>query len=45
MAAHIAQQAMTTALAAGATQDEAIAAGQAVVEAAKGADGSAQMLD
>ncbi len=45
MAAHLAQQAMAAALAAGATQDEAIAAGQAVMEAATRADGSAQMLD
>ena len=34
MAAHLAQQAMATALAAGATQDEAIATGQATMEAA-----------
>ena len=45
MAAHLAQQAMAAALAAGATLDEAIAAGQAVMEAATGADGSAHMLD
>ena len=45
MATHLAQQAMAAALAAGATQDEAIAAGQAAMEAARGADGSAQMLD
>ena len=45
MAAHLAQQAMAAALAAGATHDEAIAAGQAVMEAARGTDGSAQMLD
>jgi hypothetical protein len=45
MTAHLAQQAMAAALAAGATQDEAIAAGQAVMEAARGADGTAQMLD
>ena len=32
-------------LAAGATQDEAIAAGQAAMEAATGAGGSARMLD
>ncbi len=45
IAAHLAQQAMTTALAAGATQNEAIAAGHATMEAATGADGSAHMLD
>ena len=39
MAAHLAQQAMAAALAAGATQDEAIAAGHAVMEEAKGTDG------
>ena len=45
IAAHIAQQVMAAALAAGATQDEAIAAGQAAMEAATGAGGSARMLD
>jgi flagellar hook-basal body complex protein FliE len=45
MAAHLAQQAMAAALAAGATHDEAIAAGQAVMEAATGADGTAHMMD
>ncbi len=45
MAANLAQQAMAAALAAGATQDEAIAAGQAVMEAATGADGTAHMMD
>ena len=45
MAAHLAQQAMAAALAAGATPDEAIAAGQAAMEAAAGAYGSAHMMD
>jgi len=45
MTVHLAQQSMEAALAAGATQDEAIAAGQAVMETATGANGSAQMLD
>ena len=45
MAAHLAQQAMAAALAAGATQDEAIAVGHVVMEAATGADGTAHMLD
>jgi len=45
MAAHLAQQAMEAALAAGATQDEAIEAGQAAIEATTGAGGSARMLD
>ena len=45
MAAHLAQQAMAAALAARATQDEAIVAGQAAMEAARGTNGSAQMLD
>ena len=45
MAAHLAQQAMAAAPAAGATQDEAIAAGHAVMEATTGAGGSAHMLD
>ena len=44
MAAHLAQQAMAAAMAAGATQDESIAAGQAAMDAATGADGSAHML-
>ena len=43
--AHLAQHAMQAALAAGATHDEAIAAGQAVMAAATGADGTAHMLD
>ena len=37
MAAHLAKQAMGAALAAGATQEEALAAGQAAMEAATGA--------
>jgi hypothetical protein len=45
MAAHLAQQAMAAAQAAGATHDEAIAAGHAVMEAATGADGTAHMMD
>ncbi len=45
MAAHLAQQAMAAALAARATHDDAIAAGQAAMDAAKGADGTAHMLD
>ena len=45
MTAHLAQQAMAAALAAGATQDEAIAAGHAVMEAATGVDGTTHMLD
>jgi hypothetical protein len=45
MNAHLAQQAMANELAAGATQDEAIAAGHAVMEAATGEQGSAHMLD
>ena len=45
MAAHLAQHATAAALAAGATQDDAIAAGKAAMDAARGADGSAQMLD
>ena len=45
MAAHLAHQAMAAALAAGATQDEAIAAGHAVMEAATGANGTAHMMD
>jgi septal ring factor EnvC (AmiA/AmiB activator) len=44
MTAHLAQQAMEAALAARATQDEAIAAGKAIMEAAAG-DGSAHMMD
>ncbi len=42
---HLAQQAMAAALAAGATQDEAITAGQAVMAAATGAYGTAHMMD
>ena len=45
MATHLAQQAMAAALAAGATHDEAIAAGQAAMEAATGEGSSARMLD
>ena len=45
MAAHLAKQAMAAALAAGATSDEAIAAGQAAMVAATGTGNSAQMLD
>ena len=45
MDVHLAQQAMEAALAAGATQDEAISAGHAVMEAATAAQGSAHMLD
>jgi len=45
MAAHLAQQAMAAALAARATQDEAIAAGQAVMDATTGEGSSARMLD
>ena len=45
MAAHLAQHAMAAALAARATQDEAIAAGHATMEAATGAGSSAHMLD
>ena len=45
MAAHLAQQEIAAVLAAGATQDEAIAAGQAVMEAATGAGGIAHLLD
>ena len=45
MTTHLAQQAMEATLAARATQDEAIAAGHAVMEASTGADGSAHMLD
>jgi len=45
MAVHLAQQAMEAALVAGATQDEAIAAGHVVMEAARGADGTEHMLD
>jgi hypothetical protein len=45
MAAHMAQQAMATALAARATHEEALAAGVAAQAAALGAGDSAQMLD
>ena len=45
IAAHLAHQAMAVALAARANQDEAISAGQVVMEAATGADGSAHMMD
>ena len=45
MAAHLAEQAMAAALAAGATKDEAIAAGQAAMEAATGACSSELMMD
>ena len=45
MAAHLAQLAMAAALAAIATHDEAIAAGQAAMEAATGEGSSANMLD
>ena len=45
MTAHLAQHAMAAALAAGATHDKAIAAGQVVMEAATGADGTTHMLD
>ncbi len=45
MAAHLAQQAIAAALAARATQDEAIAAGHTTMEAATGAGSSAHMLD
>ena len=45
MTSHLAQQAMAAALAARATQDEAIAAGQAAMEAATGAGSSELMLD
>ena len=45
MAAHIAQQAMATTLAARATNEEALAAGVAAEAAALGAGDIAQMLD
>ena len=45
MAAHLAHQAVAVALAAGATQNEAIAAGHATMNAATGAGSSAQLLD
>ena len=45
MAAHMAQHAMASALAAGATNEEALAAGVAAQAAALGAGDSAQMLD
>ena len=44
MTTHLAQHAMEAALTARATHDEAIATGQAIMEAATG-DGSARMLD
>ena len=45
MAAHLAQQAMAAALAARATNEEALAAGHAAMEAATGAGSSAHMQD
>ena len=45
MAAHLAHQTMAAALAACATNEEAIAAGHAAMEAATGAGSSAQMQD
>ena len=45
MAAHLAHQAMAAALAAWATNEEAIAAGHAVIEATTGAGSSAHVLD
>ena len=45
LAAHLAQQAMAAALAARDTQEEAIAAGHAAMEASTGASGPANMLD
>ena len=45
MAAHLAHPAMAAALAARATQDEAIAAGHVVMEAATGSDGTTHTLD
>jgi hypothetical protein len=45
MVAHLAQQAMGAALAAGATQEEAVAAGHAAMEAATGAGSLSRMLD
>ena len=45
MAAHLAQQAMTAALAAGATTEEAVAAGQAASYAVTGVGGAAPMQD
>jgi len=45
MAAHLAQQAMAAALAAEATNEEAIAVGQAAMEEATGAGSSTHMLD
>ena len=45
MAAHMAQQAMAAALAAGATNEEVLAAGVTTQAAALGAGDSEQMLD
>jgi hypothetical protein len=45
MAAHLVQQAMAAALAAGATNEVAIAAGQVVSDAVTGAGNSAPMQD
>ncbi len=45
MAAHLAPQAMAVAVAAGATQEEAIATGHAAMEAATGEGSSAHKLD
>jgi hypothetical protein len=45
MATHLAQKAMAATLAAGATQDEAIGAGQVAMEAATGKGSSELMLD
>jgi len=45
MAAHLAQHAMATALAARATTEEAISTGHAASEAVTGVDGTAPMHD
>jgi hypothetical protein len=45
MAAHLTQHAMASARAAGATMEEAIASGQATLEAVTGAGSSAPMHD
>ena len=45
MAVHLAQQAMTVALAARATHEEAISPGHSAMEAATGASSSTHMLD
>ncbi len=45
IAAHLVHQEMAVVVAAGATQDEAIAAGHETMEAATGADRSAHILD